>query len=213
MKYSSFALYLVSASLAKAQTSEPYYNETSAPFHLLITSEDGSINTTSGACHTGAALESLCLSDSNTTSKPNPIDGAVFYFNTSVYSQEPAPGLGKPGILTWILPGSNIGPIPSSVFFSYDPTTDITLPILQPGSDRSQSLAFDSDDKLTVQGYIDWTADPPSGANGVWKNYYRWFACKTYYSGYQYENLAWALGSDKPENPTCVAVNVTRSFI
>lgn len=212
MKTTTLALPLAAATIAAAQSSEPYYNITSAPFHLLITSANGSIDTTSGACHTGAALESLCLSDSNTTSKPDPIQGAVFYFNTSIYSQEPAPGLGTPGILTWFLPAGNLGLVPSSVFFSYDPTTDIALPILIPGSDQPQSLAFDEDNRLAVQGYIDYTANPPNGSAGV-KDYYRWFACRTYYAGYQYEILAWGLGPGKPENPSCIAVNVTRAFI
>ena len=206
MKTTFLALLLAAATGTSAQN----YNETSAPFHLIVTSEDGSINDTLSACHTGAALESLCLSYSNTTSKPNPSNPAAFNFNTSIYSQPPAPSFGTPGILTWIVPSNP--PIPSSVFFSYDPTTDIALPILGPGDEGAEQLAFDQYNRLTVQGYVDWTANPPNG-NGNWKEYYRWYACRTYFTGYQYNALAWGLGPGQPENPTCVGVNVTRVFV
>lgn len=195
---------------AIAAASAQYYNETSAPFYLVVASTNGSINDTLSACHTGAALESLCLSNSETQSKPNPIQPSVFNFNTSVYSQPPASSLGTPGILTWILP--SIPPIPSSVFFNYEPTTDIAVPILSPGSDTPQILAFDARNKLVVQGYVDWTANPPNGAVD-WKEYSRWYACNTYYAAYQYQSLAWGLGPGKPENPTCVEVDVTRVFV
>lgn len=211
MRTFTAVLSLAIATVARAQASEPYYNETSAPFNLVIKSEDGSIDTTSSACHVGAALESFCLSDSNTTSKPDPIAASVFYFNTSVWSQEPAPGLGKPGILTWFLPISGLSPVPSSAYFDYDPTTDLALPILAPGSERPQILAFDSNDQLTVQGYV-YDSDSPSSA-GEWKDYYRWYACKANFASYRYENLAWGLGPNTPENPTCIAVNVTRKFV
>ncbi|CAO2655924.1 Nn.00g047270.m01.CDS01 [Neocucurbitaria sp. VM-36] len=204
MKITSLILSLI------ATTTAQYYNITSPPFYLIVTSPDGSINDTLSACHTGAALESLCLSNSNSTSKPNPINAVKFSFNTTIYSEPPAPSLGTPGILTWILPASP--PIPSSVFFSYEPTTDIALPILLPGDDQAQQLAFDKNEKLTVQGYVDWTVSPPDGTGGA-KEYYRWYACLTYYSGYQYETLAWGLGPGKPENPSCVEVSVRRMFV
>lgn len=209
MKATPLALCLAAATIVAAQD---YYNITSRPFNLVITSKNGTINDTLGACHTGAALESLCLSNSNTTSKPNSSPAAVFNFNTSIYSQAPAPSLGVPGILTWSLQTANIGNISSSVYFNYDPTTDIAVPILNAGSSNPQQLAFDANDKLTVQGYIDWTASPPNGT-GNWKEYHRWYACDTYFAAYQYFNLAWGLGPGTPENPSCVAVDVTRVFI
>lgn len=212
MKSTTLALSLAAAIVATAQDSEPYYNITSKPFQLVVSSEDGKIQDTLSACHTGAALESLCLSNSNTTSKPNPGDASVFNFNTSIYSQAPEPNFGVPGILTWFLTSANIGSIPSSVYFSYDPTTDTALPIIRTGDSEPQSLAFDSKDLLTVQGYIDYSASPPNGT-GNWKEYYRWYACETYFAAYQYETLAWGLGPNKPENPSCVAVNVTRKFV
>jgi hypothetical protein len=202
MKTSSLVLSLTVAAVTSAQDS--YYNETSAPFHLVVTSEDGYVNDTLSACHIGAALESLCLSNAESGSSPSPLAAAVFNFNTSTYSQAPAPSLGVPGILTWWLQTSSIGDVPSSVSFSYDPATNLALPILSPGDEDAQTLAFDTQDELTVQGYTS------SNGTTTWTEYYRWYACDTYFSGYQYNALAWGLGSGKPENPSCVAVNVTR---
>ena len=189
------------------------YNITSKPFQLLLTSEDGTTNDTVSACHTGAALESLCLSNSNTTSKPDPTPYDTFNFNTTISSQPPVnhTELGVEGILTWTLPVTNYGPVPSSVFFNYDPSTDSAVPILTTGSSNPQRFSFNDQDELIVQSYIDWTADPPTYAGPYGLK--RWFACKTYYAGYQYENLVWGLGAGKPENPTCVAVNVKRVFV
>ncbi|KZM24312.1 uncharacterized protein EKO05_0005637 [Ascochyta rabiei] len=195
-----------------AATNAQFYNETSRPFNLVLTSDNTTINgQTLSACHTGAALESLCVSGIGSVSKPNPIAPTTFNFNTSTDPFTPNATLGTPGILTWTLPTSSVG-VPSSVYFNYDPTTDIALPILTPGSERPQSLAFDEQGRLNVQGYIDWTASPPN-ATGTTVGYYRWYACQTYFSGYSYENLVWGLGAGKPENPTCVSVGVKRVFV
>jgi hypothetical protein len=203
----------IASLIAAASAQESFYNITSKPFQLLLTSEDGTINDTVTACHTGAAIESLCLSNSNTTSKPNPTEYSTFNFNSSIYAQAPSNdvSLGVPGILTWFLPVSNYGPVPSSLYFNYDPSTDIAVPILETGSANPQQLAFNDQDELIVQSYINWTADPPTG--GVPYGLKRWYACRTYFAGYQYENLAWSLGAAKPENPTCVAVGVKRVFV
>ncbi|KAF2849878.1 hypothetical protein T440DRAFT_468938 [Plenodomus tracheiphilus IPT5] len=210
MKTNSFIFSLATATLAIAQSDEPYYNVTSKPFNLFVTSEDGAVNSSLGACHVGAALESLCLSASNSISKPDPGDAAVFNFNTSIYSQAPEPTFGVPGILTWILHGFDFN-ASSSVYFSYVPTDDIVLPILQAGSSNPQLLAFDTQDKLNIQGFIGRTVQPPTP--GTYSEIYRWYACQTYFASYLYVNLAWKLGTGKPENPSCVAVNVTRTFI
>jgi hypothetical protein len=211
MKASSILLSLAAATIASAQdcsqVSEPYYNITSKPFHLVVQSDDGKVNDTLSACHVGAALESLCLSNAKTGSSSSPIPAAEFYFNTSVYSQAPEPSLAVAGILTWVLQTSTLD-VPSSVAFQYDPTSALAIPILSPGSDNPTLVAFDSQDDLTVQAYV-----PASNGTGNYEQFYRWYACDTFYSSYNYENLAWSLGSGKPENPSCVAVNVTRVFV
>jgi hypothetical protein len=207
-------IFSIASLIAAASAQDLFYNITSKPFQLVLTSEDGTNNDTVSACHTGAALESLCLSNSNTTSKPNPTPYSTFNFNTSIYAQAPSNdvSLGVPGILTWFLPVSNIGPVPSAAYFNYDPATDIAVPILETGyGSGATMLAFNDQDELIVQSYIDWTASPPTGGNPYGLK--RWYACTTYYAGYQYDNLAWGLGPNKPENPTCVAVDVKRVYV
>ncbi|KAH9864136.1 hypothetical protein J1614_010070 [Plenodomus biglobosus] len=210
MKIASLALSSAAATLAAAQFDEPYYNITSEPFNLFVSSNNGSVNTSLAACHVGAALESLCLSASNSTSKPNPIDAAVFQFNSSLDSKAPGPGLGIPGILTWILHAGDLN-VSSSAHFDNDPVTDIALPILEPGSSRPQLLAFDTQNKLTIHGYVDYTMQPPQLSTP--REFYRWYACHTYFNAYHYVNLAWKFGSGRPDDASCVAVNVTRVFV
>jgi hypothetical protein len=197
------------ASLVAAASAQDFYNITSKPFQLLLTSENGTINSTVSACHTGAAIESFCLLNSNETSA----DSSTFNFNSSIYAQAPPnnPSLGVPGILTWFLPVGNIGPVPSSATFSNDPSTNLVVPLLEPGSSNAQTLAFNDKDELILQSYIDWTANPPKAVDPYGLK--RWYACRTLYLGYEYENLAWGLGTAKPDNPTCVAVNVTRLWV
>lgn len=203
---------IIALLLAGSAAAQLFYNETSDPFNLVLTSANTTINgTTLSACHTGAALESLCLSSGGGISNPNPIDAATFNFNTSTDSFIPNATIGIPGILTWTLETSSIN-VPSSVYFNYDPTTDTALPILTPGQERPQILAFDDQDRLNVQGYVDWTSNPPNSTGSV-EAYYRWYACQTYYAGYSYRTLAWGLGASAPENPTCVRVGVKRVFV
>ena len=208
MKTASSTVPLLLAVAVSAQ----FYNETSEPFNLVLTSDNTTINgSTLSACHTGAALESLCLSSGGGVSNPTPIAATTFNFNTSTDPFTPNPTIGTPGILTWTLKTTSLD-VPSSVYFNYDPTTDIAIPILTPGSERPQLLAFDQQDRLNVQGYIDWSANPPN-STGSMEAYYRWYACQTYYAGYAYHNLAWGLGPREPENPTCVSVGVKRVFV
>ena len=205
MKTSSVILSLAAAVITSAQ--DPYYNITTPPFYLVVTSEDESINSTLSACHVGAALESLCLSNADYGSSPTPLAGAEFHFNTSIYSQ-PTPPDPTTGILTWWLTVNGGEQYPSSASFYYDPTTDIAVPILYPGDQDATTLAFDAQNQLAIQAYV-----RDTNGTGVSQTLYRWYACKTYYSSYLYTNLAWGLGASEPENPSCVAVNVTRVFV
>ncbi|KAH6633586.1 hypothetical protein C7974DRAFT_393058 [Boeremia exigua] len=209
MKTTTSTLAVLLATSARAQL---FYNETSAPFNLVLTSENSTINgSTLSACHTGAAIESLCLSSGGGVSNPTPIAAATFNFNTSTDPFTPNATLGTPGILTWTLKTTSLD-VPSSVYFNNDPTTDSAIPILTPGQENPQLLAFDDQDRLNVQGYIDWTANPPN-STGTTVAYYRWYACQTYFGGYSYRTLAWGFGNEKPENPTCVKTGVKRIFV
>jgi len=192
-----------------ASTSAQYLNQ-SKPFHLVLVSKNKTIDgDTLSACHTGAAIESLCLSNSNSTSKPNPIAPAVFTFNTSDSVVVPNVTLGVPGIVTYKLLATP--PIPEALGLSFDPTTNIALPLLWPGDTLATTMAFDSKNLLNIQGYVDDTVSPIAAGN--YTAYYNWYSCNTYYAGYQYVTLAWAVGKTKPQNPSCVKVDVKRKFI
>ena len=86
MKFTIIASSLLLGSLAAAQEIQ------SKPFNLLIQSSNKSIDGQKlNACHSGAAIESLCLSGNN---------GAVFHLNTTKGEIEPIKGGGLPGSLT-----------------------------------------------------------------------------------------------------------------
>ncbi|KAF1911216.1 hypothetical protein BDU57DRAFT_524982 [Ampelomyces quisqualis] len=190
------------------------YNITSKPFRLHLTSKDGIINDTVTTCHAGALLEYFCLPNSEKASKLDPTANDTFNFNTTTSPQRSAnqSDLGTEGILTWTLPLTNrMGPVPLSVYLHYDSSTDSATPILTASSDNPQHFFFNEHDELLVQSYINWTALPPTLT--VPHGIKRWFVCKTYFAGYEYENLVWGLGAGKPENPTCIAVNVKRVFV
>lgn len=187
------------------------YDNQSAPFHLVLVSEDKKIDgDTLSTCHEGAAIESLCLSNSITGSKPNPFPAEVFTFNTSDQVVTPNATLGAPGWLTWKLIAGELE-IPESLTLQIDPTTNVAHPQFFPGSLDATVLAFDTNNSLNIQGYVDDTQNPPVA--GDFRAYYRWYACLTYYLGYQYQTVNWVLGEGKPQNPSCVKVDVKRKFI
>jgi hypothetical protein len=202
---------LATLALALTASVSAQYDNQSAPFNLVVISDDSSVDgDTLAACHTGAAIESLCLSNSNSTSKPSPIDAALFQFNTSDSVITPNETLGKSGWLTYELRGSNFN-VSEAMGLYTDYSTNVGLPLFSPGSADAMNVAFDSDDLLNVQNYVDDTQDPPVAGN--YTAYYRWYSCNTYYSGYQYVTLTWVLGEAEPQNPTCVKIDVKRVFV
>ena len=89
-----------------------------------------------------------------------------------------------------------------------DPSTNVALPLFEPGYDETY-VSFDKNDFMYIKSYLDDTTSPPSSKE---RNLYRWYMCETYYTGYTYETLAWALGKYPPENPSCKKVGVKRVF-
>lgn len=93
--------------------------------------------------------------------------------------------------------------------FYVDPSSNVALPMFQPGYDQQQVM-FDETSQMGIYTYLDDTVTPPTAQNvTILKN---WYVCQTYYTGYTYETLAWALGNEsaKPQNPSCVKVQVQR---
>jgi hypothetical protein len=193
----------LSATLALAASTYAQFDIPSPPFNLIVLSTNDTLNgTTVTACHSGAAIESLCLS---TTWSP-PLNASVFNFNTSNTTQFASPG-STLGVLTYSLQADP--PIPETLDFYVEPTTDYAQPLFYPG-ESGQVLAVDEQNLFNVQGYVDYTVNPPKAGNAT--AYYRWYTCTTYYAGYEYNNVVWGLGPDAPETPGCVKVDLQRVF-
>jgi len=196
--FSLASLLALSASLATAQVVE------SAPFKLIIISPNSTINGTSlTACHEGAAIEGLC---STQTMGLSDSPGSLFNHNTTT-GQTVNATIGGPGTLTYELAGANFN-ISEPMSLSFNPTSNVAVPLFIPGYDIT-SVAFDKDEKMNIQGYVDDTVDP---AKYEVQAYYRWYVCITY-TGYTYSTLTWVTGPGAPQNPTCQKVDVKRVFI
>lgn len=206
MKLSLATLALTLAALTTAQ-----FNNQSAPFNLVLASENKTIDGQYlAACHEGAAIEGLCLAGIPSPSKPGEIAPATFNFNTSDQAVTPNATLGAPGWVTYLLRGGNFNESePLGLYIN--PTTNVALPLFYPGGELATTMSFDSNNLLNIQGYIDDTQNPPTSGDTV--AYYRWYSCTTYYTGYTYVTLAWVLGEGNPQNPTCVKVDVKRVFV
>lgn len=172
----------------------------SKPFNLAIVSDDESVNgTILNTCHIGAAIESLCTYQSAT---PTP-----FYVN---YTENAVNASDSRGQLTWILRGGNFNSS-QPMEFSYNPSSNVALAYFSPSYGILQ-IAFDDKNLLGVESYIDDTTDPATILSPP-RVYYRWYLCVIYYSGYQYQDLAWVQGEGEPQNPSCKKVDVERRFI
>ncbi|CAF9915710.1 MAG: hypothetical protein GOMPHAMPRED_000832 [Gomphillus americanus] len=184
------------SSLASAQ-----YTNRSHAFNLVV--ESSTNKTLSGtrltACHSGAAIETLCTYPAASDSISD-----EFYYNYTTQSKPTS------GIITWNLPynGNQIESEPLT--FQYDPSTNVALPVFIPSEDNEVFVTFDKNNYLLVLSYLDDTKTPPGYKP---QQLSRWQVCQTYYGSYTYTTLAWTLGSGKPQNPSCQAVKVKRVAI
>jgi hypothetical protein len=188
---------LIAGTLAFVASAVAQYNVTSDPFSLVLRSISNSTlnGTPLYACHEGAAIEGLCLGGNTSPSSQQ------FHFNTSEVIQSPS------GYLTFTLVGGNFI-VSQPMMLSYNDISNVAIPLFQP-SESGTLVAFDAENKLYIEGYLDDTKVPMSPHAPM--DYYRWWACTTY-AGYQYETLAWVMGNGVPQNPTCQKVDVVRVF-
>ncbi|KAK4087937.1 hypothetical protein PCL_06652 [Purpureocillium lilacinum] len=178
----------------------------SKPFNLVLQSSDKSLNGQQlAACHSGAAIESLCLAGSS---------GAKFFLNTTQGSTSPLKQYDPAGVLIWNLPIGGDGGVESEPMSFYtDPSTNVALPLFEPGYGRQYVAAESKTGRLAVLSYLDDSHTPPTGDKV--RALSNWYVCQSYYTGYQYRTLNWVLGngSQKPQNPSCVKVEVQRKFV
>ncbi|KAJ0109306.1 hypothetical protein N8I77_007958 [Diaporthe amygdali] len=173
---------------------------TSAPFTLKLESDNDDINGQYlGACHAGAAIEQLCLDGTDGT----PVNYNTFTLNVTSSGTGP---------LVWILQGSGFN-LSSGLSFSQTLYSNLAVPWFTP-SVSYDYVGFDADNKLFIYSgsYDESTFVAGQYPNATaQKPLYQWYACYTY-TGYYYNALAWAT-TGEPINPTCEAVNVTRTFV
>ncbi|KAI9730319.1 MAG: hypothetical protein M1818_008222 [Claussenomyces sp. TS43310] len=195
---------LITGLVALASTAfASQYTNQSDPFYLTVKSRNATLNgSTLEACHEGAALEGLCLGASRTTSRI-----FTYNFNTSDNALPANASLGVQGILTYVLQGSNFNES-EPLELSINPVSNVAVPLFTP-SETGTTVAFDAHERLNIQGYVDDRTDPASYHTQA---FYRWYVCTTTTS-YTYQTLSWVLGTGKPENPTCVKVEVVRVFV
>ncbi|RDA94625.1 hypothetical protein CP533_2485 [Ophiocordyceps camponoti-saundersi (nom. inval.)] len=193
----TLALPLLLSGIAAAQSVQ------SKPFNLVIQSSDKQINGQGfTACHSGAAIESLCMYKGGRS---------TFYFNTTEGGESPLKNYEPSGVLVWNLPVEP-APYSESMSFSIEPSTNVALALFEP-SPSSQYVTFDKEGRLAIISYLDDTRSPPSGSQPrALKN---WYLCNTYYSAYTYRTLNWVMGSGKvkPQNPSCVKIEVKREYV
>ncbi|KAK4187521.1 cell wall protein RHD3 [Podospora australis] len=180
-------------------TSAQNYPDQSAPFSLKISdAADASLNNKYlYACHSGAAIEQLCLGD-----KAEHADAySTYYHNTSEWSS-------GTGTLVWNLPYSD-GIASSGLTFAYNPASNVVLSYFIPGDSNAVRIGFNEENKLFVPAYIDDVLTP-----GGEKPFYNWEVCTTQFSGYRYQALAWVtVGTPVTGSWGCVSVNVTKEAI
>jgi hypothetical protein len=201
-QFSSLLLGAASGALAQDYTTSP-------AFTLSIS--DAANATLNGYVlepfHAGAAIEALGISAPPTDGSAAP----TYNFNYTVYQgQTTVPT----GVLFWTLTaqGSD-GPVEEQepLSFLYNPGSNVALPLFEPSYTNVQ-LGFDADNKLFAVGYSDSSFSATTRPNVTYDNLYHWEACYNYFEGYYYPSIGFVTAGT-PSNPTCSAVNITRTFV
>jgi hypothetical protein len=161
-----------------------------------------------GACHAGAAIESLCL----TSEKRNDTASTytTFYHNVSA-SDEPN-AIDTAGVLAYVLRAGGGLEVPSSMQLSNQLTSNVAIPVISPGWDDYTAVYFDECGSLYIPAYQDDTVSPPESFPGTMR-VKNWYVCLTRYT-YTYTTLAWKVGlTGEPQNPSCQKVEVERVWV
>ena len=181
---------------------DSYYSSQTPPFYLVLKSSNSTLNGSAlASCHEGAAIESLCPGAAF-----NPaLNPATYNLNYSSVAY-PTPSDNITGLLTWTLKGSDFTLI-SPLSFSYNPTSNVAVPMFYPSEVGTIPFGFDEEGRLVLSNYYyDDTVVP-----GVFKQVTlnRWQVCTTA-MGYVYDTIAWVMGKGEPQNPTCQSVEIYR---
>ena len=194
----------------------------SDPFNLIFISDDQELNGTGiSTCHEGAAIDGLCISGNRTL--PSLVQREVFTHNTSSDSTSDTDAdAAGPLLWTWTI-GAN-QTIESALSFRFTLSSNVAHPWFFPagGSQIPGAVSFDACNQMYMLRQVDDTVVPPSqnkpnqGAP-KWppKKDYHWYCCHNFAdSTYKYWTLSWKIGAiGRPQNPTCIKVQVKRVFI
>ncbi|KAG5969814.1 hypothetical protein E4U55_001955 [Claviceps digitariae] len=174
-------------------------NVLSKSFNLVLHSSSKEHNgRVLGTCHEGDSIESICL-----------VKDQMAVFNLNVTEgQQPGPG-GLVGLLTWKRLSQPW--IPFSMSFYINPASNVALPLLVPGPENSQPIAFDDENFLNIVSWLDDSRMPPSAP--IPQVLKQWHICTMKYTSHTYLSLAWVLGKEKAQNQSCIKVAVKRRFI
>jgi hypothetical protein len=160
-----------------------------------------------GACHEGAATESLCPSGLHLNDTATRYD--TFYHNVTSYNNSTANAIDTEGVINWHMVANGDEIYPSPVHLSMDLTSNLAIPIMFPSGDYT-SISFDEDGYAYILAVQDDMVSPPEYAAIKVAS---WYVCLTRWS-YLYHTLVWKVGmTGEPQNPTCVEVQVRRVFI
>lgn len=201
---------LAIAALSSLASAQQYPLQTT-PFTLSIkqSSNPNLIGSFLYACHSGAAIEQLCVSDNKT---PQIDDSFIFRLN---YSDSSSVKGVQAGALTWDLTTqSNDGPLVVSepLTLAFVPFSNVANVVFEPGTSYNVAPAgFDPENFFFLYSTVDYAAVPPADLPEP-KIYYNWFVCQTLFGGYKYQALTWVTAGE-PINPSCVSVAVTRTLL
>lgn len=203
---STLSIFAAISAMATAATAAA--GDQSAPFNLKLSSADAALDGSYlYSCHSGAAIEQLCIGNKTTEGLRFP----GYYLNHTTTND--VKGF-EAGILTWNMPfGGSSGDYVNEPLTMYQQaSSNVAVLVFRPAyASDGVNVGFDADNKLFLYTYVDDTVTPPV-ATGEPFLFYNWNVCQTYYSGYRYFALAWVTAGT-PVNPSCKAVSVIREFI
>ncbi|KAL1881412.1 hypothetical protein VTK73DRAFT_4172 [Phialemonium thermophilum] len=180
------------------------------PFALkLSTANDSTLNNQYlYACHSGAAIEALCVASNITSPGDLGVSGRFYLNHTAETSTS--------GSITWNLPvgGNNGTTINTSepLVFQFNPASNVAVLQFVPGDSQPPLLGFSGDNLYASAPYDDSGFKPGVRPNttSTALQLQQWHACWSLVgSGYYYRVLAW-VSAGAPRNPTCVPVTVSK---
>ncbi|KAK4221421.1 cell wall protein RHD3 [Podospora fimiseda] len=192
------SLALAATTIISGTLAQKFPNQ-SAPYNLKLLSDEPTLDGKFlSACHSGAAIEQLCVSNTAATTS------GVFYLNTTDSST--VSGFDT-GVLVYNLNyGGDANLIASSALrFAFNPATNVVLSYFQPGDEGTDIaiVGLDAESKLFIPSYVDDVVTP----NGTGL-FYQWHVCNTQFGSYKYLALAWVTYG-APLDGDCKAVNVS----